>query len=318
MSKSKGNIITPQALIKDMGTDALRLWVASNDFGSDAIVSPELLKNVKEVNRKIRNTCRFLLSNLYDFDPQLNCARLEKFSAIDKYALFELNKFSKKLQTAYTETRFTLVFSELAEFCTKFLSSFYLDIIKDRLYCEHKQGTLRRAAQTVSWVILDALTKLMAPVLSFTAEQISDFYQKSKASSIHLQNFTNLDFTNSMNLDISAWDKVLDLRSKVLKSIEDKRETGDIKHSLEAFVKINLPKELLDSLNKILENADTTMQNLDQFLMELFIVSKVEIVNSGELKIEVTRAEGEKCPRCWKYDNSGHEDSLCTRCQKVF
>ncbi len=329
MSKSLGNVVMPQDIIKDLGTDGLRLWVAANDLGNEVVVSSELLNNVKEVHRKIRNTARFLLSNLYDFNPQFNCVRLPKMSAIDLFALYQLGKLSKSIQIAYREARFTAVFHELAEYCTKDLSAFYLDIIKDRLYCEQPDGLVRQSAQTVSWIILDTLTKLMAPILSFTAEQISDHYQATKLRSIHLQDFTNLDFILELNLDLAAWDKVLQLRSAILRAIENQREIGLIKHSLEATVTIDFAtpvakQEYLGALTSILNSSNN--QVVTDFLQEFMITSKVQIVeNSTDLpdsqltgiKIVVAPTPGNKCPRCWKYELSSQADGLCIRCDRV-
>lgn len=328
MSKSLGNVVAPQDMIKDLGTDGLRLWVAATDLGNEVVVSPDLLNNVKEVHRKIRNTARFLLSNLYDFNPQFNCVRLPKMSAIDIFALYQLGKLSRSVQIAYREARFTAVFHELAEYCTKDLSAFYLDIIKDRLYCEQPDGLVRQSAQTVSWIVLDTLTKLMAPILSFTAEQISDHAQTDKPRSIHLQDFTNLDFLLELNLDLAAWDKVLQLRSAILRAIESQRETGVIKHSLEAAVEIDFTapvgQEYLSALETILNSSNK--QTIAEFLQEFMIVSKVQLLENATnlpdsqltgIKIGVSQAVGNKCPRCWKYELNSHVDGLCARCQKV-
>ena len=208
------------------------------------------------------------------------------------------------------------------------MGSFYLDIIKDRLYCEQPDGLVRQSAQTVSWIILDTLTKLMAPILSFTAEQISDYAQTDKPRSIHLQNFTNLDFLLELNLDLAAWDKVLQLRSAILRALETQRETGVIKHSLEAAVEIDFVtpagQAYLSALETVLNSSNK--QAIAEFLQEFMIVSRVQLVENSVslpdsqlagIKIGVSQAIGDKCPRCWKYELNSHADSLCTRCQKV-
>ncbi len=190
MSKSLGNVVAPQEIIDRLGTDGLRLWASSIDNAGDAVVSEVLLKNVQEVFRKIRNTCRFLLSNINDFDLATDAILLEKMQSIDQYAMQELFELHEEVMHAYVDYNFTRVFHLLGNYCSVNLSAFYLDIVKDRLYVEKKDGLERRSAQTVCAHILDTLTKLMAPILSFTAEQISDEYQKDKTDSIHLQQFS--------------------------------------------------------------------------------------------------------------------------------
>ncbi|MCX5924218.1 MAG: isoleucine--tRNA ligase, partial [Candidatus Dependentiae bacterium] len=177
MSKSLGNVVTPGEIVDKVGTDGLRLWVASNDYDSDPIVSELLLKNVSEVYRKIRNTSRFLLSNLYDFDIKKDAVLFENMFAIDQQALVRLHQFNQTVQCAYRDRKMTAAFHELGDFCAKDLSAFYLDIINDRLYVEKADGNLRRSAQTVCYHILHTMTTVMAPILSMTAEQIFDEYR---------------------------------------------------------------------------------------------------------------------------------------------
>lgn len=192
MSKSRGNVVSPQEMINKLGTDGLRLWASSIDCRGEAVVSDILLRNVQEVFRKIRNTCRFLLSNIYDFSIENDAIDIEKMQVIDKYALQELLLVNYEVIQAYVDYDFTEVFHRLSSYCAVNLSSFYLAIIKDRLYVEKANGQKRRSAQTACWYILDTLTRLMAPVLSFTAEQVSDCYQQNKTESIHLQQFADL------------------------------------------------------------------------------------------------------------------------------
>jgi isoleucyl-tRNA synthetase len=182
MSKSVGNVVAPQEIIDKLGTDGLRLWASSIDFSSEAVVSDTLLRNVQEVFRKVRNTCRFLLSNLYDFDINIDAISLEKMRMIDQYALQELFEFNYAVLDAYAQYDFTAVFHKLSDYCSTNLSTFYLEIVKDCLYVEKADGHARRSVQTACWHILDTLTRLMAPIFSFTAEQISDLYQKDRKS----------------------------------------------------------------------------------------------------------------------------------------
>ncbi len=276
MSKSIGNVVSPEEMIAQIGTDGLRLWASSIDCRGEAVVSAILLRNVKEVLRKIRNTCRFLLSNIYDFTIESDAVELTTMRVIDKYALQELLLVNYEVIQAYVDYDFTEAFHRLGSYCSVNLSSFYLDIIKDRLYIEQADGHARRSAQTACWYILDTLTRLMAPILSFTAEQISDYYQKDKTESIHLQKFADLTpiweflardkeyetlqlISRKMPLKVSpyhgpielfvksekrrlsseqesAWHLLKKIRSTLLKAIELKREQGVVKDSLEALL----------------------------------------------------------------------------------
>jgi len=342
MSKSLGNVVAPQEVIKKMGADGLRLWAASIDLGSDAVMSEILVGNVKEVFRKVRNTCRFLVSNLYDFDSKKDAVALKDIRAIDQYALHQLGQFSNAVQKAYQEHDLTGVQHHFADYCAGQLSSFYLDIIKDRLYTDVKNGVERRSAQTASWYILDTLTKLMAPILSFTAEQLADCYQKGKTESIHLQGFANVPQVWQENEEKSKecqWEALRIIRSSVLKAIEKLREQSIVKHSLEAKVTLamNKSQEAVQPVLQLLEDVKRTGQNKEQFLKEYFIVSACEIVDYDDedqdidqeefekfdvcvasetgLLVKAGHADGSKCPRCWQWEVTDHEHGLCARCQ---
>jgi isoleucyl-tRNA synthetase len=324
MSKSVGNVVAPIDIINQFGTDILRFWVSSIDYTDDAVVSDALLKNVQEVYRKVRNTARFLLSNLNDFDISKDAVALEKLFPIDQYALRSLYLFSNEIQLSYNACDFTAVFHRLTNYCTTELSSLYLDIIKDRLYVEEAKGLPRRSAQTVCWYILDTMTKLMAPILSFVTEQISDFYQHDKKESIHLQTFADIqniwriiidrsdmkdhfvmdgqsglpldgkkeiDLVSIFNRWDDEWAKLFDVRDAVLKAIELQREKGIIKHSLESRVLILFDKDLLKELSPLFERISASGQNLTQFLREFFIVSQVEITNDTTL-LSPTQVKG--------------------------
>jgi len=314
MSKSLGNVVAPQEIIDKLGTDGLRLWVASIDCQGEAVVSDILLKNVQEVFRKIRNTCRFLLSNLYDFDINKDALDIDSMLPIDKYALEQLFVFNQEIIASYDNFDFTAVFHKLADFCSVELSSFYLDIIKDRLYVEKPHGRLRRSAQTSCWYILDTLTRLIAPILSFTAEQVSDHYQKDKKESIHLQNFAPLELLwqklcgniqedvggarhvmraycetkeainllQTITVKEEIWDVLKDIRSAVLKAIEAQREKGVMRHSLEAGVTVyfDLDDKHLSKLHEFYDMLDKAGQDVDKFFKEFFIVSQFKIAES--------------------------------------
>lgn len=336
MSKSLGNVVLPEDIVKKIGTDGLRLWAASIGTDSDPVVSDVLLENISQVYRKIRNSCRFMLLNLYDFDIKKDSILLKDLMPIDYYALLELEAFNVKMLENYFDYNFTLVFHGLGQYVVSELSSFYFDIVKDRLYVEKPDSFERRSAQTVLWYILDTLTKLIAPIMSFTSELISDNYQKDKKKSIHLQNFVNplrfkelyenidnnLESKVFIDLDkeikeyknlenkILKWKELRNLRSEVLKAIEVEREKGLIKHSLEARVilSIDLNKDLFSKI-----------KNMENFFKEFFIVSQVELLKNTDKKLEVRveKALGVKCPRCWQWHTDKSLTDLCQRCTKV-
>jgi len=320
----------------------LRLWVASNDFTSDPIVSPELLKNVKEVFRKIRNTLRFLVSNLYDFNSSQDMVDFEDLHLIDQYALFGIQDLSKKVRDYYDACKFTNVAHLLADYCAADLSAIYLDIIKDRLYVGAKTGSSRRAAQTVCFYILSTLNKLTAPILSFTSEQVSDYYQTDKQNSIHLQKFANItevweELVLRLGLSDNAkliawqdgWQHLFVIRNGLLKAIEEQRALGLIKHPLEARLEIYLDKsneQIFKIVQYIMQAEKLTGQDLALFLKEFLIVSQVILQDAPAqlfatqvpgLFVTVKRAVGEKCPRCWKYDVNQHRYNLCHECQII-
>lgn len=330
MSKSLGNITVPEDIIQKIGTDGLRLWVATIGSASDPIVSESLLTNVAEVYRKIRNTCRFLLSNLYDFDINHDKIEYNDLLFIDQYALITADKINKQLIQNYLESDFTVVFHKLADYCSVELSSFYLDVVKDRLYTDLANGHQRRSAQTVLFYILDSLTKLIAPIMSITAEYITDYSQKNKSESIHLQQFNHLgrlaNIPVSSEKDALLWELLKEIRNAVLKAIEIKREQGIIKLSLEAHVTIfiNLENPKFQVLDQFFRN--TGKEELKSFLKEFFIVSQLTILDNSlnlelssdkAIYIKVEHASGNKCPRCWQWNTNGNIDSLCYRCEQI-
>lgn len=325
MSKSLGNGVAPQEIMDQIGTDGLRLWASSIDNAGDVVVSDVLLKNVQEVFRKIRNTCRFLLSNINDFDITTDAIAVEKMNSIDQYAMQDLFEFNQEVMHAYTDYNFTRVFHALGNYCAVNLSAFYLDIVKDRLYVEKHDGLQRRSAQTVCWHILDTMTKLMAPILSFTAEHIADEYQKGKTDSIHLQKFAVVQQMWEQN---DGWEILKSMRSALLKAIELQREKQIVKHSLEAQVTLYIDPaaDFATKINAFFMNMNEKGESAESFLKEFLIVSQCTIqanksdLQETELKglfARVEHAQGVKCPRCWQWDNSTDSDGLCQRCEKI-
>jgi isoleucyl-tRNA synthetase len=332
MSKSLGNTVAPQDLIKKMGIDGLRLWVSSVDLSSEVVVSDNLLQNVQEVYRKIRNTCRFLVSNLYDFEVEKDAVPFEQLKLLDRIGIIRCNQWINQVRSGYGKYDFTAVFHALADYCAVDLSAFYLDIVKDRLYVELASGFKRRSAQTVCHYILNALTTLMAPILSFTAELVSDCYQKNKTESIHLQKFPEMGSPLQKDMELlfveGGFDFLLKLRSALLKEIELLREKQIIKHSLEARV-LMLSDFTGDerALWKKFAACFETPAELEAFFAELLIVSQLSIVLHKDERLKqseceglwvfVETAPGVKCPRCWQWQLSDHKNNLCNRCQNI-
>jgi len=326
MSKSLNNGVAPEELMKELGTDGVRLWAASIDCRSEAVVSELLVTNVKEVFRKIRNTCRFLLSNLYDFDYEKDALSVEQLLVLDQYAIHLVEELNRKIINHYKAFEFTAVFHMLADFCSTDMSAFYLDITKDRLYVEKTDGYARRSAQTAYWHILDTLTRLIAPIMSFTAEQLSDQYQSAKATSIHLQQFCALDTKSHDALMMGQWQLLKQIRSAVLKAVEPLREKGIIKHPLETQVSLYFDAELRDNLALVLETIARSSQGIVPFFKEFFIASQVLFVASiDDLEqttvkgcyIKIEHAPGTKCPRCWQWEGTQDPDHLCARCRMI-
>ncbi|MFA6066035.1 MAG: isoleucine--tRNA ligase [Candidatus Babeliaceae bacterium] len=330
MSKSLGNVVAPQDIIKTLGTDGLRMWVASIGHQGDAVVSDTLIKNVGEVYRKIRNTCRAMLMNLYDYDHTQDAIAYDKLSPIDAYAVFMVEQLERTVIEQYKQNNFTGVFHELADYCTTHVSALYVEVTKDRLYCDTADSHTRRSTQTALWYMLDTLTHLVAPIMSFTAEFISDFYQKNKTSSIHLQSFAQCQLSSAIpdkQVYITTWETLLAIRSAVLKAIEPHRAQGLIKQSLEARVDISVDDSLVNyELIKNFINQLTPDQQ-QEFWKDFFVVSQVNLAltknnvlsESGlaGVSINVSHAEGVKCPRCWRWEKTENAAGLCQRCAQI-
>jgi isoleucyl-tRNA synthetase len=325
MSKSLGNGVAPSDVMKKHSRDILRLWVAAANYEDDVVISEKLLQSVAEMYRKIRNTSRFMIANLYDFDIATDAVPVEKLMELDAYALMTLKQLQDKVREHYDAYNFAAVTHALNNYCTTTLSSMYLDILKDRLYVEQPDGFARRSAQTVLYHILDVMTRLMAPVLSFLAEEISDFYQKGKAESIHLQDFVTE--VPHRALDANAWELLETLRESVIKAIEPYREKGIVKHPYEAVVQLQIDAstDQGQALNAF-KDALASREDAVRFFKDWFIVSDVQFVDAlaesapsslAWAGIAVDRAQGVKCPRCWQWTASSHEAGLCVRCNDV-
>ncbi len=316
MSKSLGNVVAPQEIIKNGGADILRLWVASSDYNEDIRVSKEILSFITDAYRKIRNTARFLLGNLYDFDPGNDKVSLDQMPQIDKWAIFKLERLISEVTEGYESYKFYHVLQKLFSFCNEDMSSLYLDILKDRLYTGGKKSVLRRSAQTVLYEILRSLTRLVSPVIPFTAEEIYKCMRHGSEdvfSSVHLSSWPQLpDELKVREADISDISMILETRPTVLKALEEKRAKAEIGSPLEARLVMAFKEE---NVFNIFLNA------IDQ-LPFIFIVSQVEVkldvsLNSA-IELSVERSHGKKCARCWNYSvdtgNLVDYPDLCGRC----
>ena len=320
MSKSLGNVISPQDIIKDYGADILRLWVASSDYNEDIRISPEIIERLIEAYRKIRNTARFILGNINDFDPQTDTVDYKDLLEIDKWALDETARLLESINNSYEDFEFHKVYHEIYSFCISSMSSFYLDILKDRLYTFAKKSIARRSAQTVMHKILDCLTKSVAPILPFTAQEIFESMNKKNPNeSVHLSSWPKLD-DKFINDELSLkWAGIVAIRELVLKAIEEKRSAGVLGSSLEAKI-ILLTNE---------QNRYNYLKPLEGDFPEIFIVSQVEVKKTQELEgliekdlsVVVEKALGKKCSRCWNYRQDVGADKvhpdICERCIKA-
>ena len=303
MSKSLGNVIVPADMIRLHGADILRLWVASTDYTEDVRISDELIKQVKESYRKIRNTYKFMLGNLKDFDPTKDSIKYEDMPYYDKYMMNELNIFTKNVLEEYEGYNFQNVYKLVNNFVSFTLSNFYLDFTKDILYIEKANSKARRSVQTVLYNILSNEVRLLAPILPYTSEEVYNLLPHTEAS-VHLTDMPEVvNYSDSTEV-LELFKLFFELKEKVNKKLEEARNEKLIGSALEAVVKINLDPKY----NKVKEK-------LASYLHQLLIVSKVEYTTSGE-EVLVEKSTGKKCNRCWNYVDNLNGD-ICDRCHDI-
>jgi isoleucyl-tRNA synthetase len=323
MSKSLGNVVDPLKVIKQMGADILRLWVSSADYRGDLAASPGILKQMAEAYRKIRNTCRFLLGNLYDFDPAADSVAYSRLPEVDRWALIKLHKMIRRVLEAYRNYEYHLVYHSIHGFCTVEMSALYLDIIKDRLYTAPARSPARRSAQTVLYMVLDALVRLLAPILAFTAEEIWRYVPGNKGGLPSVQ-LAAMPEVNEECLDEELdrkWERLLAVRGEVTRALEAARRDKVIGNSLEAAVELYAGEGLYCFLEAMAGE-----------LAAVFIVSAVTLHRIKEgapgdarqseelagLAVAVRQAPGQKCGRCWMYHEgvgqSKEHPTICPRC----
>jgi isoleucyl-tRNA synthetase len=303
MSKSLGNTVAPQEVSDKMGAEIVRLWVASTDYSGDLNIDDKILARVVDAYRRIRNTLRFLLANVSDFDPAKDAVAFDDLLEIDKYALSRAAQVQAEIRAHFDAYEFHPVVSKLQLYCSEDLGAFYLDVLKDRLYTTAPKSLARRSAQTALHQITHAMLRWMAPFLSFTAEEAWTTFGKSE--SIFLEMFTDLGTSNAALMD--KWHAVQQVRETANKEIENKRTEGLVGASLQAELVIHCDGAAYDALT-----------SLGDDLKFVFITSKVALVKGEGLTVEVKASEATKCERCWHYsDDVGHNPAhptLCGRC----
>lgn len=325
MSKSAGNVIAPQEIIDRYGAEILRMWVSAEDYTHDIRISMEILQRLVEAYRRIRNTARFILGNLHDFEPDRDMVSAENMEELDLWILSKLDELSSVVRSAYNEYQFHLAFNSIHQFCSVEMSSLYLDIVKDRLYISQASSPRRRSAQSAIFIILRSLVKMISPVMSFTAEEIWSYLPSfsGKEESIFLALWDELpDYILARELQ-SKWETFFEVRKKVTRALEKSRQSGVIGHPLDASVTLHAK----DGIYGVISGKE------DQ-LKEIFIVSEVKVEPSSGgaasesedeslpgLDVKVSKARGEKCQRCWNYnENIGQTDEypgICPRCTSI-
>lgn len=344
MSKSVGNVISPHEVIEKYGAEILRLWVSAEDYREDMRISGEILTRLSEAYRRIRNTCRFILGNLYDFNPETGIVSYNEIAEIDRFMLHKLTGLTERVLRAYDNFEFHVIYHSLHNFCSIDLSAFYLDIIKDRLYTASVDSKNRRAAQTTIYYILEYIVRLIAPIVSFTSDEVWQFMSRKtlgregtvrhrnnpdgfrledREASVHLASFPEVKEEWIDEDLMKRWDMLLRIRGEVYKVLENARKDKVIGHSLDAWVKIAAGSEYDEIINRY---AGT--------FREILIVSQFSLLNKGVefngtdivfegqelkgLKIGVSKAQGKKCERCWNYSIRVGEfkehPTVCERC----
>jgi isoleucyl-tRNA synthetase len=326
MSKSVGNVIAPEEIIRQYGAEVLRLWVSAEDYRDDIRISADILKRLSEAYRRIRNTCRFLLGNLSGFDPGRDALPYDRLHELDRFALYQLQDLIGETRRAYDRFEFHRVYHALHNYCVVDLSSFYLDVLKDRLYTAPAQSAARCSAQTVLYEILVAVLKIMAPILSFTADEA--WWQLSAIdpalpASVHLEALPEINPAYHDTLLRERWDTILALRSDVSRALEAARQAKVIGHSLDARVALGLPEDLWGAF-----------VGQEELLSTVCIVSQISLAANSEvldnasegtaipgLKILVDAATGAKCERCWVWSETVGVDAehptVCERCRRA-
>ena len=316
MSKSLGNGISPQDVIKEYGADILRLWVLASDYKTDVSLSKEILKQISESYRKIRNTARYILGNTSDFDPEKKVAYKDLLE-IDKWALLRLNKLIRECTESYDKYDFHAAYHAINQFCVTDMSNFYLDIIKDRLYTSKTDSVERRSAQTVMYEILDALVKILAPMTCFTAEEIWSYMKHTKQEqfeSVMMSFYPKVKEEYEDQELTEKWEKIVELKVLVAKKLEEARAEKVIGHSLNAKITLYADGKEYDFLKSVEPMLETV------FIVSALAIEKNSRKEDEKVGVKVEVAPGQKCERCWMYSETVGEDkehpTICHRCSE--
>jgi isoleucyl-tRNA synthetase len=319
MSKSLGNVIAPQEVTDRYGAEILRLWVASVDYRDDVRLSPDILKQSADAYRRFRNTARFMLGNLYDFDPESQRVPPGQRQELDRLALSWLAQLLERVKQAYQDYEFHLAFHRLHQFCAVEMSAIYLDILKDRLYVSRADSPARRSAQSTLWDLLQGLTLAMAPILSFTAEEVWDYLPGShRAASVHLESFPSAPAGFPDEALLAKYEELLKVRGKINQSLEEARKTKRIAASQSALVILSATGERLKQLRAQTEELRTLAQVAE---LQVSPLQGQSLPPGEEPVVLVREAPGGKCIRCWFHYPGVGEDpdnpQVCRRCRQV-
>lgn len=322
MSKSRGNDVDPVDIANRLGGEIVRLWVASVDFRNDVVGSENLMQRIAENYRKIRNTFRYILGNLNAFNPERDRVRFEEMESIDQFMLRETAELNQQVQRWYEEFAFHKIYQRVNQFCVVDLSAFYFDVLKDRLYTSAPHSLARRSAQTAIWLIGETLVGLLAPIMSFTCDEVWQYLPKmaEREQSVHLTKFpATADILGPAAKEDKQqkddWTTLHAVRDEVLKALEEARNKKLIGTGLEAQVKLTVSDPMYSVLSRFRDQ-----------LRYIFIVSAVNLEQgsgngTGGVHVEVSKAAGQKCERCWNYSIHVGEDTrypnVCERCSAV-
>jgi isoleucyl-tRNA synthetase len=321
LSKSRGNDVDPVDIANRLGGEIVRFWTASVDFREDVVGSEALMQRVGENYKKIRNTFRYILSNLFDFDPGKDAVPFEKMEELDQYMLRQTSSFAADVRNGYEEFAFHKIYHRVNHYCIVDLSAFYFDVLKDRLYISAPNSQGRRSAQTAVWRIGEALVRLLAPIMSFTCEEIWQYLPRTagREETVHLASFPSPDEMTAQGSSKSKfdedWNTLRSVRDDVLKALEEARNNKLIGTGLEAQVHVTAANPVW-----------ALLKHYAAQLRYLFIVSSVNLTEgpgngTGNVQVEVKKADGQKCERCWNYSTHVGEDknypTVCERCSAV-
>ena len=319
MSKSVGNTVAPQEVIAQYGADIIRLWAASSDYKADIRISKEILKQLSEVYRKIRNTIRYILGNTNDFNYETDKVEFKDMLELDRWALMHMQLLKKEVSAAYESYDFHVLYHAIHNFCSVEMSSYYLDILKDRLYAYKADSFERRSAQTAMYEIMLDLVVMIAPVLSFTMEEVWQFMKKtaSMPESVFMMPWPECKEEYIDEALESKWDNFIEIRSEITRVLEGARRAKTIGHSLDAKVELHATGEALAMLRSV-EGDLATLLIVSQAKLVEGLAGDVEATGREDLKVTVQAAEGEKCERCWIYSDTVGKDAehptVCARC----